>query len=84
MNVTGLVGWFDRADQEEPSYDPPREGPCPVCGGALTAETVRTVSVMYADGARSLFYRVHRACADPAREVALDAAVLDAATAMFN
>lgn len=87
MNVIGLVGWYDRADQDTPTYDPPHEGPCPVCGGALGPDSVRTVSVLYADGVRSLFYRLHRACGDRLTQVEegrLDAAVLEYAGGMFN
>lgn len=80
-----LVGYYDRADQpvDQPTYDPPHEGPCVVCYKPLTAETVRTISVMAMPDThptRSYFYRLHRACHDsltPEEQGALDHGVLD-------
>jgi hypothetical protein len=61
-----FYGWFDDADQTRPTYEPPRNAPCPYCGNAISADDVRTHSLMYNGeyAARSYFYRTHRTCAD--------------------
>jgi hypothetical protein len=77
-----LVGYYDRADQDQPTYDPPHDGPCIICWKPLTPDTVRTINVMAmpdARPARSYFYRLHRACHDrltPEEQGALDHSVL--------
>lgn len=75
-----FYGWFDDADQTTPSYEPPRDAPCPFCGTAVHAEDVRTHSLMYQGqyAARSYFYRTHRTCAqkDPTH-TAMDGFILD-------
>lgn len=64
-----VVGFYTRADQapEDPTYDPPHDAACPICGDPITPETCRTVGVMWmSEGgyARrlSLFFRLHRDC----------------------
>jgi hypothetical protein len=75
-----FFGFYARADQEEPTYDPGRSVPCLFCAKPWDADTVRTISmyvpaeiftrpdgevkVRHAESARSFFYRVHRACDD--------------------
>jgi hypothetical protein len=64
-----FYGWFDDADQTEPSYSPPLGGPCPLCGRNITllVGDVRTHSLMYQSASyakRSYFYRTHRTCAE--------------------
>lgn len=64
-----FYGWFDDADQEEPTYSPPLGGPCPLCGKHITVLSgdVRTHSLMYQGGQyarRSYFYRTHKSCAE--------------------
>jgi hypothetical protein len=64
-----FYGWFDDAEQAEPSYSPPLGGPCPLCGKTitLTADDIRTHSLMYQApqyAKRSYFYRTHRSCAE--------------------
>lgn len=66
MNET--YGWFDEAIGE-PVYDPPHNAPCLYCGVPLSADDVRTHSIMSAMGAeRSYFYRTHRTCDDVASD----------------
>lgn len=62
-NTKELIGFFDHPDQVVPSYDPPHDGPCTVCGQSLT-DPVVTVSLMWADEElpRCYFYRAHKAC----------------------
>ena len=62
------VGWFSDARQATPAYDPGIDVPCPHCGDTLSADNVRTYSVMAHVGVRSVFYRVHRTCDDAASE----------------
>lgn len=59
-----FYGWFDDHNQAEPTYEPPRDAPCPFCGFQIHADDVRTHSLMYRNeyGARSYFYRTHRTC----------------------
>jgi hypothetical protein len=63
-----FYGWHDDASQpnDKPSYDPPRDAPCPFCGCKITEDDVRTHSMMYSGqyAARSYFYRTHRSCSD--------------------
>lgn len=66
-----IYGWFDSADQQEPTYDPPHDAPCPYCGKPVTADDVCTVSLMPVDNnlrnaanTRFYFYRKHRTCDD--------------------
>ena len=80
MNRANLIfGWFDDANQTEPSHDPPRDAPCLFCGTAIDGADVRTHSLMYRDeyGARSYFYRTHRSCADREGDTAMDGVILD-------
>lgn len=55
------------ATHRDPSYDPPHDAPCLFCGKPVTADDVRTHSLMYAGAIyakRSYFYRTHRTCAE--------------------
>ena len=65
-----IYGWFDDAEQIEPSYEPPRDAPCLYCGVKVRADDVRTHSLIMAGayGARSYFYRTHRTCADAEKD----------------
>lgn len=67
-NTQVFYGWFDSADQNEPTYSPPLGGPCVLCGRGMLpfSEDVRTHSLMYrgAYAARSYFYRTHKSCAE--------------------
>lgn len=64
-----VVGWYDHPSQQTPSHDPGVVGTdCPLCGYGLTAIDVRTYSVMQRGGSKSVFYRVHRSCAEDATE----------------
>lgn len=75
-----FYGWFDDPDETEPTYEPPRDAPCPLCGTPVHAEDVRTHSLMYSGqyAARSYFYRSHSTCAsrDPTHTAA-DGFILD-------
>lgn len=67
-----------------PDYDPPHDAPCPFCGKPISADDVRTHSLMYSAGIyakRSYFYRTHRTCAekDPTH-TAMDGFILDMIT----
>ncbi len=60
-----FYGWFDDADQIEPTYQPPRDAPCPYCGKRIHALDVRTHSMMWSGpvyAKRSYFYRTHASC----------------------
>jgi len=61
-----FYGWFDDADQSTPTYEPPRDGPCPYCGTPVSGDDVRTHSLFAPSqyAARSYFYRTHRTCAE--------------------
>jgi len=58
------LGYYTRADQprHKPTFNPPLDAPCPICGRPLTKEDMRTISVMLQGGTRSYFYRTHRTC----------------------
>lgn|ERR1700722_5487396 len=77
-----FYGWFDDADQTEPSYSPPLGAPCPLCGKKIAPMIgdIRTHSLMYqgAYAKRSYFYRTHRTCADrDETKTAADGFILD-------
>jgi len=62
-NKSKLIGYFDDYSNV-PTYDPPLDSPCIVCGVKMQPPRV-TVSVCltrddYPD--RSYFYRAHKAC----------------------
>lgn len=80
--ATGNVfyGWYDDSDQGEPTYEPPRDAPCPFCGFPVHGDDVRTHSLMYRGeyAARSYFYRTHRTCAETDKtHGAMDGFILD-------
>jgi len=61
------LGFFDYPEQEEPTYDPPHDGPCFGCGQPLT-HPMKTISLApTVELPRSYFYRAHAICyeADP-------------------
>jgi len=78
-----FYGWFDDASQanNEPSYDPPHNAPCPYCGFAIGPGDVRTHSLMYQGkqyAKRSYFYRTHRTCAEKDQtQTAVDGFILE-------
>jgi hypothetical protein len=81
--ATRIYGWYERADQppDQPTYDPPHDAPCLFCGEAITANDVRTISMMGEYAERSFFYRVHRTCHERVGEkkrVEIDSVVWDA------
>ena len=61
-----FYGWYDDPTQavNDPSYDPPHDGPCLFCGWALQDGNIRTHSMMATEGyaRRPYFYRTHRTC----------------------
>lgn len=79
MTDNTFYGWFDDASQEKPSYEPPRDAPCPFCGKPIHPEDVRTHNLMYANqyAPRSYFYRTHKSCAELAPDTAMDGFILD-------
>jgi hypothetical protein len=75
-----FYGWFDDPRQLEPTYEPPRDAPCPFCGLRIHAGDVRTHNLVYPRdyGARSYFYRTHRTCANRDQtHIAMDGFILD-------
>lgn len=81
MVDNAFYGWFDDGSQGGPTYEPPRDAPCPYCGVNISAEDVRTHALMYQGeyAARSYFYRTHRTCDDKAypNVTAMDSFILD-------
>lgn len=64
-----LYGWFDSAEQREPTYDPPHNAPCPYCGSPCSDDDVRTHSLMAAENAkRAFYYRTHITCDEAATD----------------
>jgi hypothetical protein len=73
-----LFGWFDDEDQSTPAYDPPRDAACLFCGAPITADDVRTHSIMYRGSGRCYFYRTHRTCAEKDKTgMSMDGVVFD-------
>jgi hypothetical protein len=56
-----LLGYFDSAEQERPTFDPGPDVPCVICYKPLSAPLM-TLSAMKPGGSRSYFYRAHKAC----------------------
>ena len=80
MTEQCFYGWYDDASQPHPTFEPPRDAPCPFCGAKIRADDVRTHSLMYAGqyAARSYFYRTHRTCAETDTSgVGMDGFILD-------
>jgi len=73
----GMIGFFDNAEQSDPTYDPPHNAPCVVCGEPV-CHPMKTISLMWQDGAdnKSYFYRSHKACYEK-NPAAADKAALD-------
>lgn len=66
-----FYGWYDDPTQhvDQPTYDPPHDGPCLYCGRRIHADDVRTHSIMWAGPVyanRSYFYRTHASCDETA------------------
>lgn len=77
-----FYGWFDDAEQQEPTYAPPLGGPCALCGKHMTwGQEVTTHSLMYQGrvyAKRSYFYRTHKTCAEAdVTKTAVDGFILD-------
>ena len=75
-----FYGWFDDPDQDAPTYEPPRDAPCPFCGTSVHADDVRTHGLLHQGqyAARSYFYRTHRTCAErDATNTAMDGFILN-------
>jgi hypothetical protein len=77
-----LIGYYTSADQpiDQPTYDPPHDGPCLICWTPIPEGDIRTHGVMWLDRnpAISAYFRTHRTCAeatnmDPYCESVLDA-----------
>lgn len=69
MSDNQFYGWYDDATQDKPTYEPPRDAPCPFCGCKVTPDDVGTTNIMYQGqyAARSYFYRMHRTCREKDR-----------------
>lgn len=78
--MTSIVGFFERDDQQYPSYDPGLSVSCPICMRAL-AEPVKTISLMpMAGDSRSLFFRTHKHCWEAAsakEQSEIEGAIID-------
>lgn len=77
-----FYGFYEHPEQpvDQPTFDPPHDGPCPFCGKPITDDDVRTHSLMYAAAAyakRAYFYRTHRTCAEKEPDTAMDDFILD-------
>jgi hypothetical protein len=74
-----FYGWFDDPEQTDPTYEPPRDAPCPFCGGPVNADDVQTPSLLYTGqyAARSYFYRQHKTCAEKFAPLNMDGFILD-------
>lgn len=73
-------GWFDDDAQTTPVHDPGFDVSCPVCGVPLNTEPRTTISLMPADGKRSLFFRAHKRCwdaADESKRQRIESAIID-------
>jgi hypothetical protein len=58
-------GWYAAAGDKKPAHDPGVEGiDCPRCNKPLTTNDLRTISLRELSGGHSLFYRLHRTCAE--------------------
>lgn len=85
LETTKVYGYYDRPDQpmEQPTINPDVRGPCLFCGEPMTAENIRTHSMMAMPETgpeRSYFYRTHRTCheaADNKQRVQIDDVVWD-------
>lgn len=82
MTEQTFYGWYDDASQanDNPTFEPPRNAPCPFCGVAIHPGDMRTHSLMYTEGYanRSYFYRTHRTCADRDQTgIGMDGFILD-------
>lgn len=76
-----FYGYHEDPAGTVPVYDPPHDAPCPFCGKPISADDVRTHSLMYTAPSyakRSYFYRTHRTCDDAApTETSMDGFILD-------
>lgn len=75
-----IFGYFERADQREPSFDPGRSVLCPYCLMTLGDAPLRMISLMLPGDNRSFFYRFHRACGERASDtekVEIESALID-------
>ena len=74
MTTTPMYGWFDSDDQEEPTFDPWPDAPCPHCGQPISSTDVITHSFAGDfDPERSFFYRTHGSCHEHASQAERDA-----------
>lgn len=66
-----FYGYCEDPNSPDAAYEPPRDAPCPYCGGAIHEGDVRTHSVMWSAPSyakRSYFYRTHRTCDEKHKE----------------
>jgi hypothetical protein len=83
LKSPAIFGYFDRPEQERPSYNPSLAVPCPHCLTPVGKEGIQTVSLMPVGGDRSYFYRVHVSCHDSASKddvEIIEGSVIDADT----
>jgi hypothetical protein len=93
-------GYYSDPSQTKPEFDPGIEVPCIICAKDLTADDIRTISLMAisdvehdAEGLsfkrdnRSYFYRVHRSCHESLTEeqrTKVDGLLIDAIASTRN
>lgn len=65
-----VFGFFDKADQITPAFDPGLDVLCPFCLRQLSAP-MKTISFWLPGDARSYFYRSHKACYEGATPEAI-------------
>lgn len=72
MSETAFYGWYedDTQPNDQPTYNPPFDAPCLLCGNGMSLDDIRTISMMWAEGyaRRSYFYRTHRTCHEAAAD----------------
>jgi hypothetical protein len=78
LNMMPQFGYFSNATDEQPTFDPGLDAPCPVCGEVLSSASIKTVSFHTPGSPRSWFYRIHKHCATPERERDIESLIVDA------
>lgn len=74
-----IFGYYERADQTTPTYDPGMDALCPHCLKQLE-RPVRTMSLLLPGDNRSFFYRTHKECderATPEQVMEIESSIID-------
>lgn len=70
-------GYYDDAG-DTPTHDPGVDKPCPVCGGHIPIDKMKTPLFMTIGGRRSWFYRIHAECATDENMQHVESFIVDA------